>query len=193
MYLISSVQLCVTNGCFFILCGAKAVYIRPMTTEEKPPVPPAQQFAEGLLFHLRYTSETLQNNMTDITHEESVWYPECGCNCINWLLGHIVFYRARALKMCGGEHALPPEYKALYAYGSKPVAAADAQPLSDLLQHYHTLTEKLEARIKESELPPLNADQTGLLAELLGGHEMYHQGQISIVRRLLGKGSGVKV
>lgn len=59
-------------------------------------------------------------NLADISHEESLQTPPYGGSSINWVLGHIVRYRLRTLKLLGHPHPEEEVYKARYDYNTVP-------------------------------------------------------------------------
>ena len=129
----------------------------------------------------------ISGNLTDITHEESVQTMPSGGSSINWIIGHIVHYRLRSLKYLGHTHPEAERIKALYDFNTKPNLHT-ALPLETL----KTLYEETQLQL----LQLLDKVEEGLDVEdklvFLAYHETMHSGQVAILRRYLGKESGVK-
>ena len=147
----------------------------------------------------------IKRNLEDLTNEESLVQPPGAGNCLNWVLGHIVSARNGALKLVGGAPLFGEEITAYYARGSKPLQAGGNAPdlgtlrglLSDtqnqLVPTLAGLSDEALARPVPEQMrrPPL----TGSVAEALirlHYHEGYHNGQIGLLRRLVGKEGAIK-
>jgi uncharacterized damage-inducible protein DinB len=126
-------------------------------------------------------------NLTDISHEESLQTSTNGSSSINWVLGHIVRYRLRTLKLLG--HPRPDEevYKALYDYNTVPNGEI-ALPIEQLKLLYEDTQKQLTDLIDKLDEGLDTEDKIVFMAY----HETMHSGQLGILRRILGKDPGVK-
>jgi len=137
---------------------------------------------------LAFSSRCLILNIHDVTDAESMVYPGINGNNINWILGHILASRnglKRKLNISLSNEDLELENK--YRRGTNP----------RLLQHpisiYH-LIEKLKK--EENELFHGLSNETHIehkfefIEQML--HEVYHTGQLSALRWLLGKKGMIK-
>jgi len=148
-------------------------------------------------------------NIAGITHEESLKSAGGSANGINWLAGHILNSRARLAARTGapGGPFLSEQEAAWYGKGSKPIGAGDpCVPLEGIVAGLQQTVDgiaawlaqmtdaELEAAIDRTMFPIPPAKPTlGAMVEFAILHEMYHSGQIGLVRRALGKASGIGV
>ena len=72
-----------------------------------------------LVMMYEFSFGAINRNLEDVTHEESLVRPPAG-NCLNWVLGHIVFYRGSMLKLVGRRPVLEGEAAIPYQRGSQP-------------------------------------------------------------------------
>ncbi len=161
--------------------------------------------AANLTAMYEFSYAALKRNLEHITHEESLTCPEPHGNCMNWILGHVVLARGNALVMAGGEPVFGGEDAAHYRRGSDPKAPTgkvldlgtlrgyleDAQ--QQLIASLAGMSdEELDAPLPEHLLrPPLTGSVGDALARLQN-HEMYHAGQIGLLRKMLGKEGGIR-
>jgi uncharacterized damage-inducible protein DinB len=138
---------------------------------------------------------TLESNLEGFSHEESLIAPQPAGNCANWVLGHVVFHRDFILNTLGAECLWTLAEGKVYATGSAPLAAAHARKLEKLrdeLQRAHerlltVLESKTEADLSAEITTPRGTITLGQRLAFLAGHELYHAGQIALLRRMLGK------
>ena len=125
-------------------------------------------------------------NMQGITHEESLKQIN-NSNCINWIAGHIVFYRNSVLGLLG----LPPiageQYKPIYERGSKMTNTTKAEKVETLSMIFNAA----QPGIMEGISKITDEQVLGKIA-FAGFHEAYHIGQLGIVRKLIGKEGAIK-
>lgn len=161
-----------------------------------------------LAYGFTASQEILDRNLAGISHEESLLSTHDCANCINWLAGHILATRGRLTTLIqAGEPLLTPEETAAYAKGSGPIRAGDpCVPLERLIEGLRTSAAAVVERINamtDADLEraldpsrfPIKPDQptVGASVTFLLLHEGYHAGQIGVVRRLIGKRSGLGV
>lgn len=141
----------------------------------------------------------LTQNSEGISDDMSLWAPQPGGNCINWVLGHILAQRIPILKLAGEEPIWSVEDAAPYRRGSTPLAparAAEARSFDSLLRDLERSQQRLLAGLARIEperlaapgLPGLPGGESPVGTQLafFHFHESYHAGQTGILRRLLG-------
>jgi hypothetical protein len=155
--------------------------------------------ATPLLKLFATTYGALRLNLKDVTPQESLVSPEPGGNCLNWVVGHIVASRDQFFPLLGEEPVLAHEVIQRYRRGSPPItAAAEAQPLANLLDALDRSQERLLAAIgrltpeklgtaMEVKGLPGNPSTVFEAIAMLHFHEAYHVGQSGILRRVAGK------
>ncbi|MEZ4769190.1 MAG: DinB family protein [Caldilineales bacterium] len=130
-----------------------------------------------------------------LTHADSLLQPTFRANCLNWVLGHIVVGRNRALKLLELEQVWGDDERLVYETGSTPLLdEANAVPLERLLALLDLAQDRLAEKLNTSSDAVLREqvhfrgrDQT--LGEALAGlawHETYHTGQTELLRQLSG-------
>lgn len=148
---------------------------------------------------IAHSSYCLHRNLEGISHEDSVRQPEGGCNCLNWVVGHIVATRNRWLTGLGLEPVIADQVAERYRGGGEPITeSSQATGLDELLAAYdrsqEILNEEIDA-MSEEQLdgpapfsPGNNPEETWRsLNSALCFHEAYHTGQTGIGRRTIGK------
>jgi hypothetical protein len=147
----------------------------------------------------------IKRNLEDLSNEESLFQPPGAGNCLNWVLGHVVAARNTVLKLAGSAPLVGEEVTAYYVRGSKPLQPGDKVPdlatlrgiLSDT---QHRLIPALAALSDDALRQPV-PDQmrrpplTGTVGEALirlHYHEGYHNGQMGLLRRLVGREGAIK-
>jgi len=134
----------------------------------------------------------IEENLADVTHEDSLYQPPQAGNCLNWVMGHIVANRNLVMALVGDAPLLDEEEAGPYNRGSAPLTDERMSlPLEKLMDLFRDSQEKLVKRLQEmpeEELiaPVENGTRHEQLA-LLQFHEAYHAGQLGILRRLGGK------
>lgn len=161
----------------------------------------ATQTSDPLAVQLGYLRGVLTAQTGDLTQEESLFQPEGGGNCVNWLVGHIVVSRDMMLEIVGRPPLLDAATRARYAQGSEPISGPGegVEELSRLLATYKESQgpilegmAAMSAADRATMIPWFGAemDKRGALGGLLF-HEAYHVGQAGLLRRLLGKASAI--
>ncbi|HXE58852.1 MAG TPA: DinB family protein [Gemmatimonadales bacterium] len=141
-----------------------------------------------------YNLMVLEKNTAGITHEMSLRTPPAGGNCINWIVGHILFYRNAVHAMLG----LPPAWPGARQeqYGTGATLTGDAEPFGQLLAMYQRSQERVVPAIaaldaaglarRMEAMGPLGPGSLGDRLVFFGFHEAYHFGQIGILRHAVG-------
>jgi len=148
----------------------------------------------------------INRNLTDLSHEDSVFIPEPSGNCINWVLGHIISARGMMLLLTGaGGPIFSAEEATVFQRGSAAMKSGDEGVDLDRLKSALDESQKklipalqglsdgaLAAEVPEKfKRPPLTGTVGDALARLCY-HEGYHNGQIGILRRLEGKEGAIR-
>ena len=148
----------------------------------------------------------IQRNLDGLTHDDSMLSPEPAGNCINWVLGHMVTGRGLVLMLAGASPTVLTEEEAAgYRRGSAALTeggnpvdfarleSALAETQQRLIPALQALSDAtLSAEVPEQfRRPPLQGTVGQALARL-SYHEGYHNGQIGILRRMVGKEAAIK-
>ncbi|MDH6254266.1 putative damage-inducible protein DinB [Chryseobacterium sp. H1D6B] len=129
-------------------------------------------------------------NIDGLTHEESMIFPNGEANCMNWVLGHLIYIRNAFLNLLGEESVWDNEKFSCYNRGEIPLDRKDEFVNFEELKNYLKQTQdKLESKLNslESIDSKIIPDTAGLCL-----HEIYHSGQCGYLRRILGKEGAVK-
>jgi hypothetical protein len=154
-----------------------------------------------------FTFGAIKRNLDGVANEDSLVTPQPGGNCMNWILGHVVAARSMFLNLAGAGMANGNGDPRLdrYRRGSEPLSPADT-PLDlatlrgmledsqrQLLPVLAAMTEEaLNADIPEQlRRPPLMGNVGQALARM-NSHESYHNGQLGLLRRLVGKEGAIR-
>jgi uncharacterized damage-inducible protein DinB len=140
-----------------------------------------------------------------LTDSEMLFQPKAGLNNALWLLGHIAqSENGLILGFCTGKGVLPEGWSEKFGFGSKPVADRAAYPTKDeILGHLkktHTAAIEYVRSLKPEDLDkrpsgidrlsPRAQERFSTVARCMEHHithESSHAGQITMLRRLLGK------
>jgi uncharacterized damage-inducible protein DinB len=153
----------------------------------------AHQFSIG--------TRVLERNLAGITHDDSLRSPAGSINSLNWILGHMVRTRNRAIALLGAAPPFPDEDFAVY--DPEGFDAPRALLLDELKRRFDAIGPVLQdalRRVSAEQLaapaplsPTGNPNETvGTLLASLAFHEAYHLGQIGTSRRLLGKPGAIR-
>lgn len=140
--------------------------------------------------YFRRNHHVLHMQVKGLTHEDTLLTPPFRANCFNWVLGHIVVYRDRALALLGEEPVWDDDQADPYNRESEPLQPQDARPLEQILADLDASQERLDAALTgltADDLERVVDDRT--LAEHLTfdyWHEAYHTGQTELLRQLAG-------
>lgn len=158
-----------------------------------------QAAVERIQFARNYTSQFLD----DLTDAEWFWTPPGFVSHIAWQVAHIAssqyglcLFRLRG-RTPEDEKLIPQDFWDKFKIGSTPVAGAENNPSVAVIRqvfekmHSQVLTE-LAAKTDDEVDIPLEKPHPAF-ATVLGGieyspmHEMIHVGQITFLRRMMGK------
>lgn len=152
--------------------------------------------SQTLTDYYQLTHRVIYRQLDGLTHEDSLIQPPYRGNCLNWVLGHVVFSREAVLNYLGEELPWTEEEAGRYKRNSEPLTSAEqALPLERLLGNLEESQKRILAgleRIPEEKLAALVDDETvGEKIAFSHWHETYHIGQLEQLRQLAGKNDKV--
>lgn len=145
------------------------------------------------------TSQTMLDSfIKDLSEDEFLHRPVPGANCAAWIVGHLIQTDRSALKRVGVQDLppLPEGFEARFARDERAPAAAEYGDVGVLRplwnQHRELLAETVrrlpEAQFKELLEQPRPLFKTvGEMLHFMALHPTMHAGQISTIRRSLGR------
>jgi hypothetical protein len=164
----------------------------------------ATNVAQSFRYQAQLAHSVVKQNLEGLTHEESLVQPQPGGNCLNWIVGHLVWAYAGALPLVGQKPMVEQGRLSQYARGGPPLTdSSRALDFGELLAAWdegaRRMDEGLASFPAESLERPAPASPTGnpnetvrsLLATIMF-HQAYHVGQTAVLRRLIGKPGAVK-
>lgn len=143
------------------------------------------------------TAWVINETTKDFTDQDALFQPKPHGNCANWILGHLLRSRMAILRSLGAEPEWDESHGSQYARGTAGITnSASAIPYTELLATFNRTQEALTAALDQAgdeALAKMGKEKTRF-DELLfyHFHEGYHSGQLSIIRRLLGKDGVIK-
>jgi uncharacterized damage-inducible protein DinB len=155
-------------------------------------------------YQAQLVHQVVRRNVEDITHEESLVQPEPGGNCLNWILGHLVWAYAGALPLVRQTPMLDQSRLSQYARGGPPLTdPSQAVNFNELLAGWDEATRRMDAGLAGFPTEILNhpapGSPTGNPNETIGSllatvmfHQAYHVGQTAVLRRLIGRPGAIK-
>lgn len=134
--------------------------------------------------------KVISMNIDSITHQESMIFPNGEANCMNWILGHLIYIRNAFLNVLGEESLWDNEKFSCYNRGAVPLERKEELITFEELKSYlQQSQDQLEAKLISIER--FNPETINDIA-ILCFHENYHSGQLGYLRRILGKPVAVK-
>lgn len=134
--------------------------------------------------------QVISLNIEGITHEESMIFPNGEANCMNWILGHLIYIRNPFLNILGKESVWDSEKFSCYNRGEIPLNRKDELiSFEDLKSYLKQSQDRLDAKL--STLDCFKPEMVNDIS-MLSLHEIYHSGQLGYLRRILGKPGAIK-
>lgn len=134
-------------------------------------------------------------NLEGITHEESLRDGPNGGNPLNWIFGHILYWRNTILELAGGARVWKDGYGEGYRGHPGERRPLDFKPgdafqLDELVADFQRTQRELLSALRQlaSRSESTTSEEIQQVGSLLL-HEVYHAGQLGLHRRLL-KGDG---
>lgn len=152
---------------------------------------------ESLKNMLQSNHDTIKKLIDDISEEESMRHDYEFCNHIRWQTGHLIDSARLVLKLLGENAVVPEEWTKLFGYGSKLYDNASIYPsMGELKEKLYGLYDQTLSTL--DNLPAENLEREVELGEdwkttssegipAFCRHEYYHAGQITIMRRAIGR------
>jgi uncharacterized damage-inducible protein DinB len=153
----------------------------------------------------RLTHRVVRVNTEGLTQEDSLIQPEPAGNCVNFVVGHLLWVYDQALGLVGQQPVLGADALKRYARGSAPLTdPAEALRLEELLAAWDTASERFIAGLGEltPEMlerlmpgPDSKGELTETMRSLLGTilfHQAYHAGQTGVLRRIAGTPGAIR-
>lgn len=129
-------------------------------------------------------------NTEGITDEESMIFPNGDANCMNWILGHLIYIRNAFLNILGEKAVWDGEKFSCYNRGENPLERqSEFITFEELKSYFQESQNRLENALNTIE--HFNPDTISDIATL-SLHEIYHGGQFGYLRRILGKPGAIK-
>ena len=151
----------------------------------------------------RTTHKVVRLNVDGLTQEESLIQPRPAGNCLNWVVGHLLWVYDGMLPTLGQKPVMGKDALRRYARGTPPLRdPAEALELRDLMTAWDEAAERIDAGLASLTSKALDArapvsptndpDETvrSLLA-MVFFHQAYHAGQTGILRRIAGKDGAI--
>jgi hypothetical protein len=134
--------------------------------------------------------KVISMNIEGITNEEAMVFPNGEANCLNWVLGHLIYIRNPLLNILGVESVWDSEKFSCYNRGETPLERKNEfVPFEELKSYLKQSQDRLESKLNEIE--NFNSEHIKDIASLCF-HEIYHSGQFGYLRRILGKPGAIK-
>ncbi|MBB4805776.1 putative damage-inducible protein DinB [Chryseobacterium defluvii] len=132
----------------------------------------------------------ISQNIAGISHEESMIFPNGDANCMNWVLGHLIYIRNAFLNILGEESVWDSDAFSCYNRGELPLDRKDEfVSFEELKTYLKNCQDKLENRL--NSLEKISTESVKDISTLCL-HEIYHCGQLGYIRRILGKPGAIK-
>ena len=134
--------------------------------------------------------KVISMNINDISDEEAMIFPNGEANCMNWVLGHLIYIRNAFLNILGEESVWDNEKFSFYNRGEIPLnRKGEFISFEELKSYLQESQNKFETKLNSLENidPAIINDVSGLSL-----HEIYHSGQFGYLRRILGKPGAIK-
>ncbi|RIL11057.1 MAG: hypothetical protein DCC75_03115 [Proteobacteria bacterium] len=152
---------------------------------------------EALAFGHKSLGMMVNRFCEDLKPEEYLHRPCPGSNCAAWILGHLTVTDCSAIKTLGGTPpALPEGFEARFSREGDAPAASDFGDVTKLLPLFGEVHGVLIATLlktppellsKPLEKPRPIFSTIGEMASFISHHAAMHVGQITIIRRSLGR------
>ncbi|MBN1550690.1 DinB family protein [bacterium] len=145
----------------------------------------------SLQYLFAFNDSALEINMEGISHDDTLINAPNGGNNINWLLGHIIVSRDLVFQALETDCMSDASITKKYDRGTSSVPKSDAISLDEL----HRMHKATSRAIKENLLafdPEKLTDQKREMLLFLALHEVYHIGQIGLMRRIIGKQGAIR-
>ncbi|WOK08233.1 DinB family protein [Imperialibacter roseus] len=140
-----------------------------------------------LISSLEFNQKKIESLLADLTVDETLAFTHDNINNIHWIVGHIASQRDTLLEDLTGEMTFPQELKQYYGKTGDP---RKMPKTIDWLKCLDILKEQfndISAWVLEWDSQGrLDREKGDVIVKYLS-HEAYHIGQVSLIRKMLGK------
>jgi len=159
---------------------------------------------DSIRYQAHMVHQVVRRNVEGITNEESLLQPEPAANCLNWVVGHLVWAYAGALPLVRQTPMLDQNRLSQYARGGPPLTdPSRAVNFAELLAAWDEASRRMDSGLADFPTetlgqaapgsPTNNPNETiGSLLATIMFHQAYHTGQTAVLRRLIGKPGAIK-
>jgi len=144
-------------------------------------------------------NDIVNKAIVDISGEDWFRAPGDDSNHLMWVIGHIIWSRANALKSLNDELTIP--WATFFERGAARADREHYPAIEELRNSWQEVSERLMDTLSNAPAdllaeaapkgtPSFDGKISGLVA-FLGFHETYHVGQITYLRKWLGYGQSV--
>jgi hypothetical protein len=152
---------------------------------------------EAIVMALANSQFMLDRFIADLTPVEYLHRPVPKANCAAWIVGHLILTDRRAMGRLGADlPGLPEGFEQRFARDEHAPAAADYGDVSGLRAMFNETRGWLIEAVKGASPEVLNRPlenvhprfkTVGEMAHFMAIHTSMHAGQITIIRRCLGR------
>jgi uncharacterized damage-inducible protein DinB len=146
----------------------------------------------------RTTHEVVRVCVKGVTHDDSLIRPQSGGNCMNWVVGHLLWAYQGTLSMLGQEPVMQEGTLKQYARHSLPLKDPDAVEFDKLMTAWDESSRRVDAGLTRLTPEALDRPAPGSptddpnetvrsLLTVTMFHQAYHAGQTAILRRITGR------
>jgi hypothetical protein len=134
----------------------------------------------------------------------SLAQPRPGGNCLNWVLGHLLWAYNGVLPLVSQDPVMDQEVLTHYARGASPIRdRAEALTFEEILNAWNQAVERVDAGLAGLTPDVLDRPAPGsptgnpketvrsLLTTVMF-HQAYHAGQTAVLRRIAGKEGAIR-
>lgn len=131
---------------------------------------------------------TLTGSVRGLTLKEALWRPGPGRKCIWEHVLHCAYWKHAVVRALTGEE--PPAFDRTPSNWPSPPAKPTIRAWREdiaLLKRIHTLLRKAVDRVDPDDYPkliPNRKNRYGVLIAGIAAHDLYHTGQIQLIKRL---------
>ncbi|MFW5690898.1 MAG: DinB family protein [Chloroflexota bacterium] len=150
--------------------------------------------ADALKTLYGYNAALLNRQLEGMTHAHSLMQLPFEGNCLNWVVGHLISSRIRALELVGEQPVWTDAERARYRFGSAPIRedGPGVLPLETLCDTFNESQVRLLRGLDRST-PERLAEPSSFRGQTVGGslayfqfHEAHHIGQMTLLGPLAG-------
>lgn len=154
---------------------------------------------EVFLSQARTIDSVVRLNLEGINHEESLYQPQPAGNCLNWVLGHLLFVYQQVFPLLHQKPVMGGDALDRYRRGSAPLnGPSEAISWTELKTAWEEAVKRVDVGLSSLSpemldspapfSPSKKPDETvrSLLA-MVFFHQAYHAGQAGLLRRIVGK------